>query len=165
MVAPMVSTDARGIVVRMIRVSAVLADEFGLVEPIVRVDVPTDGTFLRTIRGRNQHDEFPRSQCFIAGERHDLAPGRRQNRTIEARLRFRLIRKKSSNQCKRNGLQRPDDSAKNGSAGLPVGKKAPAIARKPIGKPPGISNTKKRPTGLDLRHLFWPWAVWSCAEF
>ena len=78
----------------IIRVSAVLADEFGSTEPTVRVDVPADGTFLRTILGRNREDQLSLTEGFIAREGDDLAPPGGQDHPDEARLRFSAVRQK-----------------------------------------------------------------------
>ena len=58
--------DAGGIMARMIRVSALLTDKRGLMGSVVHAKYArtfrgsecAKGTFLRTIRGRNQDDQF-----------------------------------------------------------------------------------------------------------
>ncbi len=71
------------IVVRIVRMSAALADEIGLSLPIVRGSECADGTFLRTGSVGDQDDQFAGSQGFVAREGDHLAPGRSQDGSVE----------------------------------------------------------------------------------
>ena len=84
------------IVVRIIPVSAALTDKFGLTGPIVPGGECADRTFLRTVLRGDHDDQFALTPRFIASERDDLSPSRREDGPVEPGFSFRAIGQKMS---------------------------------------------------------------------
>ncbi len=77
---------AAGVLIGVTRKSAALADELGLRRPVVRVNVPAVGTFLRTeLRWYLDH-ELPVPSGFVRKEEDEQAPAGRQDRPVETGL-------------------------------------------------------------------------------
>ena len=76
--------------------SAAQADKLGLGSPIVCGRVTTHGTHLRTVGGRNNHDQFPGPKRFVPSEPQDLSPSGREDGAIQPRFATSAIRLKLS---------------------------------------------------------------------
>ena len=78
--------DTAGVLIGMILESAALADELGLGRPVVRMNVPASGAFLRTVvRGNLDHD-LPGSFGLLRKEDDEQAPAGRQDRSVKTSL-------------------------------------------------------------------------------
>ena len=78
--------DAAGVVIGVICESAALADERGPGRPVVRVNMPASGTFLRTVMRWNLEHKLSGLSGLVRQQNDEQPPARRQDRLVEAGL-------------------------------------------------------------------------------
>jgi hypothetical protein len=79
---PPLGDPAAGVLIGVTREPAALADKPGLGGPVVRMNMPASGTFLRTVVRWNLDHQFSAASGLVRKEKDKHPPAGRQNRPV-----------------------------------------------------------------------------------